>query len=367
MWHGAIPFVDIWDRKPIGLFLLYAFFRPFSVTGVAACQVGALLFAVATAWVITRIAKRFTNGNAALFAGVLYLIYLPIVDGAGGQSPVFYNLFMALAALLVLSATNFGEPRRLMRAGAGAMALVGIAMQVKYSAVVEGLWFGLALLWLHNRIVGDPLRLAGFAVVMISLALLPTVLVFGVYAASGHGAAFIDANVLSVLRRVTPPNSPAPLNLLVSAVKMTPILTLGIVAAVKYREVRPFSMATTFLLGWSAFAFAGFFVIGNYFDPLRAANAGSTLGIGGDAFCLSCCERLCLSRYRTLWRLNRHFRCLVGYDRTQSGHRYAYPGPRALCASRVPRDLRRTTNPLSHDGILPPVPLYLSWTSARSG
>ena len=24
MWDGAIPYVDIWDRKPIGLFLIYA-------------------------------------------------------------------------------------------------------------------------------------------------------------------------------------------------------------------------------------------------------------------------------------------------------------------------------------------------------
>ncbi len=24
MWQGAWPFVDVWDRKPVGLFLLYA-------------------------------------------------------------------------------------------------------------------------------------------------------------------------------------------------------------------------------------------------------------------------------------------------------------------------------------------------------
>ena len=24
MWQGALPFVDVWDRKPVGLFLLYA-------------------------------------------------------------------------------------------------------------------------------------------------------------------------------------------------------------------------------------------------------------------------------------------------------------------------------------------------------
>ena len=24
LWHGLLPFVDVWDRKPVGLFLLYA-------------------------------------------------------------------------------------------------------------------------------------------------------------------------------------------------------------------------------------------------------------------------------------------------------------------------------------------------------
>ena len=46
MLHGAIPFVDIWDRKPIGLFLLFAAIRLLPGDGILAYQ----LVATGCAW-----------------------------------------------------------------------------------------------------------------------------------------------------------------------------------------------------------------------------------------------------------------------------------------------------------------------------
>ena len=36
IWHGALPYVDIWDRKPVLLFLIYAALRPLSPDGIVA-------------------------------------------------------------------------------------------------------------------------------------------------------------------------------------------------------------------------------------------------------------------------------------------------------------------------------------------
>ncbi|MCH4090465.1 hypothetical protein [Acetobacter sp.] len=41
--HGDLPYVQIWDRKPLGLFLLYAFFHLFGPWRFLAYQIGALL------------------------------------------------------------------------------------------------------------------------------------------------------------------------------------------------------------------------------------------------------------------------------------------------------------------------------------
>jgi 4-amino-4-deoxy-L-arabinose transferase-like glycosyltransferase len=97
--HGQLPYVDIWDRKPIGLFLIYAAIARLGGSGVEQYQLVAGLFAVATAWVVTRLASRIANRQGALLAGIVYLATLVPFGGQGGQSPVFYNLLIASAAL----------------------------------------------------------------------------------------------------------------------------------------------------------------------------------------------------------------------------------------------------------------------------
>jgi len=88
MHHGALPYVDVWDRKPLGLFLIY-----WAITGISeaplAYQLAAWACAAATAWVIARIARLWTGAQGALLAGGLYLVWLTPLFGFGGQSPVF--------------------------------------------------------------------------------------------------------------------------------------------------------------------------------------------------------------------------------------------------------------------------------------
>ena len=103
MHHGALPYVDVWDRKPLGLFAIYYLITAIS-TAPLVYQLIATLFAAATAWVISAIARQWAKPQGALLAGICYLLWLAPLQGYGGQSPVFYNLFMASAALLVLRA-----------------------------------------------------------------------------------------------------------------------------------------------------------------------------------------------------------------------------------------------------------------------
>ena len=66
MWHGALPYVDIWDRKPIGLFLLYMPAAAFPLgASVYAYQAMALAAVVATAGLIVAAARRGSAGSAA--------------------------------------------------------------------------------------------------------------------------------------------------------------------------------------------------------------------------------------------------------------------------------------------------------------
>jgi hypothetical protein len=269
MMHGALPFVDIWDRKPIGLFLIYAMTRLLGGEGFVQYQVVAALFAGATAGVIWAIARRATANFGAICAALSYLLWLNLFSGSAGQSPVFYNLFVAIAAWLAFRANDSDDWRRALRLGMGAMALCGIALQVKYTAVAEGALLGLWFLWRIWR-GGGGLRgviLAGFVFALLGLA--PTLLVSAYYVAIGQWHAFAYANFLSVFDRARMPE-----RFLRRAGEFFLLVTVPLSICLPFAMARRWQLRLSgtgrqdFILmaGWLAAATFGFGMIGNFYD-----------------------------------------------------------------------------------------------------
>jgi 4-amino-4-deoxy-L-arabinose transferase-like glycosyltransferase len=270
MLHGALPYVDIWDRKPIGLFVLFAGIRLLGGDGIVQYQVVATLFAAATAFVVARIAAPMAGRIAATVAGIVYLLLLGLVGGSGGQAPVFYNLFVAGAALATLIALTRPERNAwdVRRQGAIAMGLIGLALQVKYTAVFEGLFMGLALMWASWRTSRSPARLAVDMALWIGLALAPTLAALAWYAAIGHLDAFLYANFLSIGDR-----SGAEANELTRRLaKAWKALHIPLFAVMLAALLEPWKRwergpATFgFALAWLGAAIAGYAVFGTYFD-----------------------------------------------------------------------------------------------------
>ncbi|RZM30870.1 MAG: hypothetical protein EOP67_35995, partial [Sphingomonas sp.] len=171
--HGAWPYVDIFDRKPVGLFLIFAAIRSVGGDGVLMYQLAATLVATATAFLVARIVSRLAADDAgpvtSVGAALIYLVWIIVFDGAGGQSAVWGNGLMASAALLVLDTTR--GHRHISLRGAGAMLLIGLAMQIKYTAMFEGIFFGLTLVWAAYRDGRSIGRLTADAALWIGAAL----------------------------------------------------------------------------------------------------------------------------------------------------------------------------------------------------
>lgn len=278
MWQGALPFVDIWDRKPVGLFLLYALPAALGFpAGIWAYQLLALASTVATGWWIARLAERLGFAAGATAAALAYILWLDLLGGQGGQSPVFYNLPMLAAALLALRP----PPQRATR-GLLVMALVGIALQIKYSVVFEGMAFGLWLLadaWQTDR---RPLRVMLYGVALIAAALLPTALAAAYYAAAGQWDAFAYANFLSIFHRNPDPLSELAGNLGEMVLIVSPIVTLAILALWRGRGDPADRRAHRFVALWLGVAIASVALFRPWFDhyslpillPACAAAAG---------------------------------------------------------------------------------------------
>ncbi|MDH7973398.1 hypothetical protein QH494_14505 [Sphingomonas sp. AR_OL41] len=266
--HGALPYVDIWDRKPIGLFAIFAAIRLLPGDGVLAYQLIATLFAAATAWLVQHGARRLgATPRAALVAGAAYLIWLPLLSGRGGQSPVFYNLFVTGAAILMLRLPALAArqaTRAIVINGAVACLLAGLAIQTKYTPAIEGAFFGLAhLYYLHRAGARWPVMTAG-AALWLSLGLAPTALIILLYWAHGPAAfhAFWFANFESIFLRS---RYAYPLDLIARRLLGTSalLLPLTLCAALAWRRRDERRMLA---FGWLGAAIAGYLALGTFFD-----------------------------------------------------------------------------------------------------
>lgn len=191
--HGDVPYVDIWDRKPFGLFLIFVALRWIGGAGVLAPQIAATLSVTATAWMVAVIAGQRWERWPALAAGVFYVVMAGALGGMVAQTPVFYNLLIAVAAWLILrTAPALDQPGDFARACA-AMLLCGAAIQIKTNALFQGAPFGV---WLAVRLwrTRPPLQVLWRVALFAALGLLPTVLIGLGFWWRGHFGAWWFAN-----------------------------------------------------------------------------------------------------------------------------------------------------------------------------
>ena len=266
MHQGLLPYVDVWDRKPLGLFALYALFG-WARDPVLAYQLAACASAALTALVICRMVSAGAGRAAATLAGLIYLLMLGPLDGFGGQSPVFYNLLMALAAGLVLA-----EDANLERGQVGlglpvAMLLCGLAISFKQTCVFESAFLGLWALWrLQHAGIKMP-ELLAHAASWVLAGVLPFGLTALIYALAGHSAEFWQAMVGANLHKA--PFAPAQIahQALVVALRIGPMAAVAAWGwlAMARRWERASTRRATFLAGWMAAALLGFVAVPNFF------------------------------------------------------------------------------------------------------
>lgn len=268
MLHGALPYVDVWDRKPVGLFLIFAAIRLLPGDGILAYQLIATAFAVATAAIVAVAGRRLGAGRrGAIAAAIAYIVWLSFLSGRGGQSPVFYNLFVAGAGFLTLrlpALAGRGDRRAIGWSGTAACLLAGLAIQTKYTPVVEGAAFGLAHLWYLRRAGAGIGGMLGAGLLWAVCGVLPTALVILAYHARGAAVfdAFWFANFASVALRKGYPAAKIVARLSGTTAQLSPF----ILCAITVWRRRPRGVETMLAFGWLAAALIAFAMIGAFFD-----------------------------------------------------------------------------------------------------
>jgi len=234
MTQGELPYVDLWDRKPFGLFALFALAHTIFGLGPIAFQIVGSMFSFAGALLVYALAKPLVDRVTAVIGGALYLLLLAVYGSGSGQSEVFY-IPMALAMLWLVR--DWHRPDATRRA-ALAMLIGGLALQIKYTVLPQCLFFGGYALLGEWRREANPARLLVRVTQFAFLGLLPTTLVGIFYFWQGHFEEFWFANFASFFERLSPPNGRFRYELLTGYAPIALLVIPGIYTALRLNPPR---------------------------------------------------------------------------------------------------------------------------------
>lgn len=246
MLHGAVPFVDLWDRKPWGLFAIFALAHAIGGSGPEAYQILAAVFTLAGATMTYFLARDAVDRGTAAGAGLLYVLMLAIYAVYSANSEAFFLPLILAMAILV---RNPDHPNAAAR-GLLAMFIGGLALQVKYTVVPQCLFFGLWVIWGQWRRGMRPFNLACLCAAFGVLGILPTALVAGSYAMAGNWDAFVFANFVSFFDRLPGPWGRWPRSIHLNVALFLVGLILGGLNAARSKLPRPWPRHYVFALLW---------------------------------------------------------------------------------------------------------------------
>jgi 4-amino-4-deoxy-L-arabinose transferase-like glycosyltransferase len=234
MTHGDLPYVEVWDRKPFGLFAIFAFAHWLFGPGAIAYQALGCLASFVGALFVYALARELVDRVSATVAAMLYVILLAVYGSFSGQTEEFHTPIMLAMLWLVRDPRRADAPRR----ATAAMLLGGLALQIKYTVLPQCLFFGTYALYGEWRGGARPARLAARALLFAVLGVLPTVLVGVLYAWWGHFAEFWFANFVSFFERLPASTGRLRPDLAVAILPLALLLALGLYAAFRLNPPR---------------------------------------------------------------------------------------------------------------------------------
>ena len=132
---GNIPYLDVWDHKPLGIYLIYslAYVSPLDI--LVGAKIFAFLSASVGAVLLFFIAKQAFPRKVALLSAFLFAIFssLPFFDGNQANGEIFFITPVLLAIYLFEPFSKQVNPRKLLLAGLS----LGVAISIKQVAIVD--------------------------------------------------------------------------------------------------------------------------------------------------------------------------------------------------------------------------------------
>lgn len=232
--RGQPPYVEIWDRKPVGMFLILATVQAAFGDGILALRIATAVSVGIGSYFLAAIGRTILSSAPAvgITAGCLYLFYSTRNGGDGTNAELFFEPLCLAGFWLLLQI----RPRRSDGIGLAFVAglLMGAAFQVKYNAIFDIAAFG--AMYLVLRMEGlDAVAIRNVIRIALAVGLgivAPTGAVIAWYASVGAAEAFFSANFTANAGMLAGAASPLRLDRLPYLLGQMDVLTLGTAAAI---------------------------------------------------------------------------------------------------------------------------------------
>jgi len=144
MLDGLVPYKDVFDHKPPGIYLLYSLVFLLSEPTALNIKVFATIYTLGTVLAVFLVARKVAGEKTGLLAALLFAIFScgPKIEGGGSNTEIFMILPYTLAVHSLLKAIEKGRRRDYLLTG----LWTGVACTIKQVAAVNLLWVGAYLI-----------------------------------------------------------------------------------------------------------------------------------------------------------------------------------------------------------------------------
>ena len=199
--HGGLPYVDVFDIKPPGIFLIYAVAQALFGASHATFKGLEIVAAASGALMLFIMLRPFGGGRLAIWSAALYPVYTLAFDGSAAINMLLQLPFVIAAFAAVVAATNddaTASRQRLIGALLAGLA-IGSAGMIKQTAVFEA-----TAAFIMLGVYGP----AGTRFRMLALfvcgAVLPALGFSAYFLAVGHFREMFDAVIVLAAHRLDP-------------------------------------------------------------------------------------------------------------------------------------------------------------------
>ncbi|MEP0391513.1 MAG: hypothetical protein ABJ205_12910 [Erythrobacter sp.] len=246
--EGEMPYRDLWDRKPPGLFAMFAGMHWIGGPSPLAYQIPGVACTAASALMIYHLAKRIGTPTGAAVVTVLFLLNIPRFFMHLGQSETFLVPILLLQLIGIASVLRNSDPAKVFRTLCGIMLLGGIALQIKYSVLPFCALLAVLATFRLWQMQLSFAQISASLCVFAFLGLLPTLIFAAYFASVGEFETFFFANFVSIFLRTEMYPRLVGYNLINLATVIFPLAVYAVLSVITARKMREQIDGTLFVL-----------------------------------------------------------------------------------------------------------------------